>query len=348
MKSNTTNGLLVFGVFVLIGLFAFMIFGGVNTTQTIISTGGVSQEATTVSNSLLTGEAGTVTVKDYDRENNARNTEIAGTWYVLDNGQLIVNNAAVTSIDTSVGSPLVFYGSGTTYYGDKKEYSLNGITTGTVSLDAHTIAAEAAMNATGYDNTGAAALTADDDSENTADYSLTLGSGGQDVYYVKWKNADDQSLFKLKAICTFYPSNGNVSDNKLVDADFTEVAIPLYLKNSIISVNNDTASSAFLSYYKHCYVYKAGTESTIDLAGWAYTKTFQFVVEAVSGVNPTENEGNNVGAIVFDAAYTLGNDGKIWYDFYTHDTNEYTNTVGMAETITSPQGKETGIVVELI
>ncbi len=346
MKQNTVNVFVVVVGLGILALLAFAIIPGGMVKQTILQTGGVSQESTTVSNTLLTGEAGTVTVKDYDRENNTKTTEVAASWYVLDNGQLIVNNAAVTSVDTSVGSPLEFYGTGTTYYGDKKTYSLNGITTGTVSLDAHTIAAESSMTTTGYDNTAATALTADDDAENTADYSLALGSGAQEVYYAKLKNGDDQSLFKLKAICTFYPSNGNISDNKMVDADFTEVAIPLYLKNSVVSVNNDTASSAFLSYYKHCYVYKAGTDEVIALKGWEYTKLFQFVVEAVSSVNPAANEGNNFGALMLDASYYLGNDGKIWLDFYTHDSNEYTNTVGMAETITSPQGLQVGLVVE--
>lgn len=346
MKQGTTNTILVIAVCIMVGMIGLYFFGGNGVQQTILQTGGVASTATTVTN-LANLESATITVNDYDRVNSDPNTAVAATWYVFENGELKTNAAAVTSVDTYVNAPVEFYGTGTTYYGDYKKV-IPTTATSIASLDAYTIASESSMAVTGYDNTGSTALTADDDAENTADYSLTLGSGEDYNLYAKIQNKDDNSRFNLKAICTFYTSNGNITDFKLVDSDFSEVAIPLQLKNTAISVNNDTASNAFTSYYKHCYVYKAGTTDVIQLNGWDYTKNFQFVVDVTTDINPAANMGNNFGFIALDASYKLGSDGKIWHDFYTHDTNEYTDTVGMAETEDSPQGLQVGMVIEAI
>lgn len=343
-KANVTQTILAVCAVAAVVMLALYFFGGTFVQQSVLQTGGIAAAPTTIS-TLAGLESSTITVNDYDRANDNPNTAIAGTWYVIENGEIKVNAAAVTSVDTYVGAPLEFYGTGTTYYGDYKSFSPQ-TATATVSLDGYTIAAEGSMTVTAYDNTGSTVLTADDDAENTADYSLTLGSGEDYNLFAKIQNKDDQSRFDLKAICTFYTSNGDISDFKLIDSDFTEVAIPLQLKNTAVSVNNDTDSNAFYSYYKHCYVYKARTSDTISLKGWDYTKNFQFLVDVTSGVNPAANGGDNFGAIFLDASYYLGSDGKIWYDFYTHDVNEYVDTVGMAETENSPQGLQTGFVIE--
>jgi hypothetical protein len=290
----------------------------------------------------LAGKAATVYINAYDQESYAK-SKVSPELYVVDSsGSFLVDGATASSVNTVVGERLAFYGAGNNYYTDKLEYTVPNEAP-VVNLKAHKIAAEASMKVTGYDRTGSIQLTPDDDAENNADYSMTLGANQEEIFFLELENQDDQSVFNLKAVCLFW--NNDISEVTVEDADWQKAGMPKEIRDQKLTFIND-GNEKSSGNYKECYVYKKGTDEVISLHEWDRYK-LKFKVKASTN-NPIPNQFNDFGAIFLDASYYKGSDQKVYFDYYTHDINEKVTSVGLAETISSPEGLQIGAMIEAL
>jgi len=258
-----------------------------------------------------------------------------------------LNPSSTDTNDTIATIPeetvLSFYGGDATYY----LYPLTNreITVGdVVTLNGATVQAESSIATVVYDDTKATALSAATITA-AADYKITLGSGQTKAVYIKVSNNGESARVDLKAICTGF-GGVNISTFDVVDTDWTEVDIPKAVSNSQVSVNLSASVAAGIAVsdadYKACFVYKEGTNEVLRLDEWEDTPLIKATIEAKDDKNPSEDV---VFFTAFDGAWARGSDGLGYFDFYQHDVNEA--DVGLAETETSPLGKQLGAVIEI-
>jgi len=286
----------------------------------------------------LSGKAATIYINAYDKEDYSLG-EVYPNYYVVDSaGNFIVDGVNANSANSVVGEVLSFYGKDDgTYYVDPKLNWKVPNEAPTVNLDAHTSMAEAGGVVTGYDRTGSATLTADDDADNTNDYSMTLGANQEETFFLELQNTDSESLYQVGAICVFW--NNDIAEVTVESDGWTKVDMPKSIRDASISIAND-AGTAFTMDYDQCYV----PSKPIQLHEWDRLKV-EFKVKAGTN-NPSANAGDSFGAIFLDSGYYKGSDGKVYLDFYTHDNEESTSAVGIDETEASPQGLQIGAAIE--
>ena len=310
-------------------------------TQSIIKTPSAPTTPETGRPLVDCGKSATLYMDAYDKEADSL-TEVSPSYYIFgDDGTLLVNGATADSVSVATCDKVKIYGKDdSNYYTDPKDVSVD-TEAPRVKLDSHTTAVETSLEVTGYDDTGATELTADDNSNNTADYSMILGANEKTIFYAKLENRDDNSLFKLKAVCIGW--NNDIDEVKLLNDGWTEVGMPKQIRDASVTFTNDT-SGTFTTDYDTCYVYKKGTTETLDLHEYDSFKG-KFEVTA-SSTDPTANTGDVFYVQFIDGGYHLDASGNIVFDFYTHDDNEQVTTIGVSEPITSPMGLTSGMLVE--
>ena len=62
-----------------------------------------------------------------------------------------------------------------------------------------------------------------------------------------------------------------------------------------------------------------------------------------SNSNCNSTKFNGFAVVALDATQAKGADGAVYTDYYTHDSAE--SNVGMTETLTSPLGKDNGVLI---
>lgn len=290
----------------------------------------------------LVGKASTVYIQAHDVEDYSKGL-VTPELYITDSaGNFLVDGVTASSVNTVVNEKLSFYGADlTTYYTDAKlDYSVPNEAP-TVNLDSHAIAAEGSMAVTGYDRTGSTALTANTNGTDTNDYGMTLGANQNEIFYVELENKDTESMFKLKTVCVMYAND--IADVTVEDADWTTDAMPKEIRNQAVTMTNNLGTTATVN-YKTCYVYKKGTSETVDLQEWDRFK-LKLKVSAGSS-DPTADTFDEFGVLFLDAGNVKGSDSKVHFDYFVHNIDEKVSDVGMAETISSPQGLQIGAMVE--
>lgn len=321
-----------------------------STASDIVTSSGTATGVAVQINDNI-GDQATLTLNAYDREANSETVVSSmpvGVYRILDaEGSLSKLNdvdsytTASTVTTASVGQQLAFFGGNSSYYMDPVAVYDVSTVVDTINLDAHKIASESQMSMTVKDEDGNT-LTADDDAENTADYSLSLGADEETLISAKLKVGASDVAYQLKAIGVFYEND--VDNLEPVSADWVKVTMPDEIKDAVLTHTNDT-STDFTGDYDAVYVYKPNTNEVIDLHEWD-SYELPFVLTAGS-TDPTANTGDVAGIIALDGAWEEGQDGNMYFDFYKHDTNEKASDVGLDETETSPEGLQIGFTVEV-
>lgn len=332
---------------------SFSEFGSISssTGSDIVASSGTATGIATVNINDNIGDQATLTLNAYDLEANSETLISAmpvGVYKILDAEGTLQKlndidsyNTSATVTTASVGQQLAFFGGSSTYYMDPVAVYDVSTAVDTIRLDGHAIALESEMSMTVKDEDGNT-LTADDDAENTADYSLSLGADEETLITAKLKVGASDNSYQLKAIGVFY--NNDVDNLEPVGSDWVKVTMTDELKDAVVTQVNDSSTS-FTGDYDAVYVYKPNTNEVVNLQEWE-SYDIPLVITAGS-TDPTANTGDFAGIIALDGAWEEGQDGNMYFDYYKHDTNEKVSDVGLDETETSPQGLEIGFMVEV-
>lgn len=341
MKNNT----LIMGILALLVL-AFL--GGYislpSGPQTTIVT-GQAQSGTVYTKEL--GAASTAYINAYTGPHGdaGAKTEVYPVWTVLDaNGNLITNDAAANSSSTAVGEKLSFYGTGATYYVDPLVNQEISTAAPTFDLNAYTVPTTADMDVVVYDETGATALTADDNVNKSSDYDGgSLGAGETKQYFAKFTTKVADKTFRLGAICT-YTIGAEVDDFTLEENDWEEVAVPSTLSGASPNLSDDGAVSTSGS-FRHCYVPK--DKKYIALHEWDFVK-YQFIIDTDDTTGPSDNGDSYVGGVFMDTSWEKDGSGQLQENWYKKgDGTEDPGAVGLDENPeTAYYGLDTSFAIE--
>jgi len=297
----------------------------------------------------LRGKAATLRVNAWDMESNtpySAAVDLTTECWIFKNGNQPINFISNSS-DTSdasisgfvVGDTVYIYCGGASYYTDPIEAYCVETEAPQLSINTHTIDAESDIQITGYDDSGATALSAG--TTDQEDYYITLGAGGEETVYLKLKVNSANAAYDhcawgtvaMANLTSFKPASG-----------YTKSITPLWATDVAIEVNATGSITATSSYG----IWKRDG-GTYRLHEWDSIKP-QFVVKADATGDPVQNN-NDLGstsvlavALSVDCQYARGTDGRIYYDYYEHTDAE--DDVGLAETEANPYGKEVGVIIE--
>ena len=302
------------------------------------------------------GTSSTLTVNAWDMESNTPYSaaiDLLTNCGIYKNGNSASNYIA-TSADTaagsvtgfSVGDKIYYYCGNASYYADSYEGVCIDKQTMAVSLSIHSASTEANTDITGYDKTGATALTAGTSGED--DYTLAMGADADELIYMQVQN---NIANKRKVICAlgtarFY----NIS--KVEPQSFTfegktytwSLSItPLHMQSVSVGINETTTTQSLVKDYT---VYKLS--EPIVMNEWAYFK-IPIVIESDATNDPQGGGGttstDGFAVILKDCGWGRGGDGTHHYNFYAEDVGQA--DVAVDETETSPLGGTNGMVVEV-
>jgi hypothetical protein len=343
-----------------IGLFLggwFSTLGGLGTMgatilpgETIVTPIDVSEVPETSSACVVSGElagkAATIYINAWDMESNtpySSAVDLTTNCWVFKNGNGPTNYLRLTN-DTAdgtingfaVGDLIYIYCGGTSYYTDPIEGYCVNTEAPTINLETHTIEAESSMQITGYDDTGATALTAGTSGQE--DYTITQGANGEDSVYIKLKDNGANNAYDHCAWGTIALTN-LTSFKPVASEGYTKVATPTWLQEVALLLNDTNTMSVDYTVYK--------AETTTRLHEWDSIK--QEFIATASSTDPVTSDGASDNAAYYvalsiDCQYARGTDGKIYYDIHDHTDSE--GNVGMDETEASPLGKEIGVIIE--
>jgi hypothetical protein len=285
--------------------------------------GGAGAEAggTTV----ITDDSATLTIDSFDMAADTETEISSPVITVIDQaGTKLINDAANDSTSCNKGDVLGIWGTGTAYYCEPTSGVSIAKTNERARMECGDGAAEASMSVKIYDEENNV-LTADDDAENEADYSVTLGADEVKTLYVKITNNDDNSWYWLGAICTF--SGGDIDDFEVTDSNWEEMLMPKEVDDATWSLDNDTAT-AFTGDWDHCY--KPVGSAYLVLEEYDNTGMIQLKVTADS-TNPAANTGDNFGLVTLDYSYNVGKDGKIYSGVDDGSDNEDVGNMGTVD-----------------
>lgn len=299
-------------------------------------------------NPELLGSAATLYINAWDMESNTPYSvavDLTTYCYVYRNGNSADNfvtattdTSAATIAGFSVGDTVYIYCGGSSYYTELFSMCIDSATPA-VNLVSHTASATTDLQIVGYDSSGSAALTAG--TSSMQDYNMTLGASQEDVFYLKLTNNVANKAFQFDgwAVAKFT----NIDECRPTSTEgrsFTKSASVTFLESQAINVSSGTYNNPITKDYVPYVV-----SSPVLLREWEWIKD-KFTIKATStdptgGTNSTTFNG--VAAVAFDVTYAKGDDGGAHFDFYSHDSGE--SNVGISETLTSPLGKDNGVLI---
>ena len=270
------------------------------------------------------GDAATVDVYCYDKENNDPFTEVECLVRFYKNGNKIPAPSSTIggSFNAAVGDVIEWYGGNSTYYVDNGKFCVNSERP-SLSIDGHSVAAVSNLQITCYDNTGASELSAGTTS-GEEDYDITLGANEETSFFCKLKvNTADKSYYITSIAVGAY---NDIDDVRLVAFDkavgwtpteaqksFSVGYLPKFLSHASIS-NETGGSTTNVTGYDRVYV----LDEPILLHEWDEVQ-FEFTIEAGS-TDPANNAdfGKSDMAIIcfLDSVWKRGTDGKEYFTYY--------------------------------
>ena len=249
-------------------------------------------------------------------------------------------SAATLSNVANVGDVVKIYCGGTTYYGEQNpvEICVEKVSK-PVSFDGSAVVST--LQSVGYDSTGSAALTAG--TSWASDYNITMGAGEEIVIYVNFKANEANKAFQFGAlaIVKFF----NISEVKPVSdslgGTYTEVVTPTAFEGQAVAIGASTINKDYIIYKRN---------APLMLHEWDEVKV-KFSVKSHATNDPIDSVVTNTSfngfAIIFtDVQNARGADGMPYFDIHDHTTTEA--NVGFTETLTSPLGKDDGVLVRVV
>lgn len=301
------------------------------------------------------GQIATVYVAAYDQASNTpfANDRIGSLNYLYQiNDGAIKSSIGGSSISNVAGGDVIrVWEKGdnqTSYYAVPQEVCVDKLAK-TIEMDVYKIITgtkitAATLQISGYDKTGATALSTGTDT-GVEDYDITLGANGEDTFYLEEKVNAANEAFRLYAVTTLVTHD--IKSVTPVDALWTEVPTADFL-----AVSDGIANESSGSIGSGCNV-TGGYQDTYVLGSpemlteWQSRK-YQFQIVAGSTDPTTDDDcfANGDYAILcfLDAAYSRGSDGSVKLNYYQEDSSQ--GNVGMIEDIRVPLGKDACVVIE--
>lgn len=292
-------------------------------------------ESSTLDLNAYTGEWGKQGVK----------TEVFPVYTIIDSdGNVLVNDVNANTTTSTVGETVSLFGTGASRYVDPVQDVLITKERQTVEANAYTIAATSDLVISAYDS-DENGLTADDNSNNTADYAGgDIAASDTQSYYIKLEQTGANVNYHLFGICTWIVGD-EADDFELTQAGWKEVSVPELLDETSISMRDDTNASTSEKGFKHCYI--PSNDEPIRLSENMDTGKIKFVFDSSDSVAPTANGDTYFGAVFLDGSYSVDKFGDIKYGFYMDDDTEDAGTVGIDENAdTTWNGLDTAISIE--
>ena len=348
---------LLFGYFG--GMFAGIIPTFAGLPAATIEPGVTPSQCMDIANELGSpiGDTATLTINNYDRESNTPySSTVDALIYVYKNGEFIESTDTIAAKEitkVTVGDVVDIYGGNASYYVDYKSICIDREEK-SVELDSHAAAAESNLQITAYDDTGTTELSSPSGtySSDQEDYELSIGADGEETFYTKLKVNSANKAFNLMGVAAkTYEGVADTIDNlELVGNDmglsFTSKPVPKFLANTVISLNDSTTTSNTTDGHN---LYWELSEPVL-LREWETIK-LQWSVEA-GGTDPEEDDdaaptSESLVIIQFvDAVWQRdASDGQMYMSTHTIDSSE--DNVGLSETVWSPLGKQSAVVIEL-
>lgn len=272
-------------------------------------------------------------------------TEVYPVFTIVSNGVTIVSDAAAnTTTKMAVGDRATLYCTGATYYCDPVDFLVQKKTFNLNDIKAYTVIGTADAEITAYDEDGTTALTADDSSNNTADYAGgSLGAGETYMYHIKYKVAVKDEVSRLKAILTYY-CGGEIDDFTLEENAWKEDDVPSGDLDTAFT-HYDDINETTSCYIKHAYIPTDG--NYIELQEWDYVK-YQFLLDTDDSTGPSANGDSYCGAIFVDEGCEFDKSGNVVCDWYKHDDSADPDDVGLSEAVVTSgyNGLDVGVCIE--
>lgn len=299
-----------------------------------LSAGGTVEKPLTIVQDF-TGDTSTLTHSSYDLAGDTK-VQVYPALFVYDSGgRLLTDGIGANTTSTVVGEVIDIYANSSTYYVEPLlKYSVKSKGP-QVELKAYLLADDSFWNTTAYDDVFEVLTTG----ANNSDYNMTLGASEAKTWYLKIQNARANSQSRVGAVCT-YRTNSTVIDKvEVKETGWARIYVPKHIANAAPSFTMSTGPAATGDYYD-CYAPSAPiTLNEYD------TVTIKLVTTAAS-TDPVTLSSGGFGAVVLDQGYAKGKDGKVYYDYYSHDDNEYVGGVGATEDLLTPRGRNVGVLVQ--
>ena len=349
-KKGAVNLFGILGILAIVGILAIAVIPGAS--QSIFGTRDDRQET----NDQITGKAATLTWAAYtgDWGKAGAKTLVGPTVTVTDNsGSTLVSDAQANTTNTAVGEVLSVYETGATYYATPiLSHKVKNEVDRTSDIKSYAAAATTDLVITAYDE-NEDALTADDNSNNTADYAGgDVAAADNQVYYVKLQQTGANLAFNLGAICTWMVGD-EADDIELVQSGWTEVNVPDALASASITMTQDdggVSGNNTEKGFKHCYT--PDTQSLIGGKGLLLlenedTGKLKFVFDSDDSTQPTANGETWFGISFADASWSVDKLGTPVYGFYMDDDTEDPASVGVDESLdTTWTGLDVAVAIE--
>lgn len=263
-------------------------------------------------------------------------------------GSIVHDDTTGSSISSgiSVGDKLKIFSTGASYWFDPFTVNVNKQAIQAPDVEAYALGATTDQVITCYDNKGTTALTADDGTNNTADYNGgSLGAGEEYIYKCSIKNSISDKIKNIAAICTYY-CGGEVDDFTLEDSAWSKLSgVPDGVLGDTFYLYDDQNQSTGCS-YKHCY--KPSSGDYIRLMEWDETELIDFKIKVDATTQTTANGDSYVGWSVFDYGCEKSDAGAMVCDWYHHDDNGDPGEVGLDEApeTTGFRSLDVGVAIE--
>lgn len=264
-------------------------------------------------------------------------------------GSVIVDDTAQNDTGSnrvSVGDVVKVYPSGASYFFAPWSLNINSDPTTAPEVETYAIGATTDLVITCYNDKGTTELTADDNTNNTADYNGgSIGAGETYTYKCDIKNnIADYSKF-LGAICTYY-CGGEIDNFELQSDKWTELSgIPNGVLGDSFTHYDDSNQTTSCN-FRHCYVPADG--DYLYLKEWASTELYDFVLTADGTTQPSANGDSYCGFSVFDYHCEKAKSGAMVCDWYKHDDNGDPGELGLDEApeTTGYRSLDVGVAIE--
>lgn len=291
-----------------------------------------------IDNPELVGKSATLTINAYNMESSSPYSapvDVNPTYVVSAGGvELLTDTSSATLQTHSAGERIKFVGGSSSYYLDDKEVCIDSQNK-IVELSAHAVISNSEALITCKDSDGYACSAGTNSSQE--DYDITLGANQETTFSLKYKVNTADKTARLYAVAIF--SANDIAECAPVSPELTLTTTPKFLKDVTVT---DGAGS-----YGHTRTYTVYTlPQPILLREWE-SKEFTFRIKA--GSNDPSNSQNfqqqDMCVVCFlDATKYKGSDGNVYDDFYTHDESQ--SNVGISESVASPVGAKTCVVIE--
>ena len=280
-------------------------------------------------------------------------TEVYPTYTIKSDGVTILNDANANSTTSlAVGDTATLAFTGASYYGPQTTFTVERATQTLPDIQASAIVATTDLVWTAYDYTGNTALTADDNSTNTADFAGGATGANEVVnYYFDLKNNVADKNMRIGAFLVWY-CGGEIDDFTLENSKLTETTIPSGDLTDSFDLTDDTGATTACS-VKHIYVPTSG--DYIELSEWDRLSNAEHLGEKLLGVldtddstGPTANGDSYFGIAVADYACETDTLGEIFCGWHDRNSNNDVDDIGLNEAFIASgfNGLDVGVAVE--